>query len=1321
MNVGDLTRSTFRAHRHYSGVRMQQGRVQLDADWNEQLDLSGHRNRAKAFDVLGSAGIPKVAGGFEVMVSPDGDDLLLSSGRAWVGGHLCEVDGELTAVTDEVSTTEITVASLVLDGVELNPEEWVEGIDADFNTVVARIEAIDAEKRILTVSRSIGPFSSDLVLRRRTSYAYQPDLPAPDGTNQASSTAPRLLDLDDGTYLAFVDVWERAITALDDPTISEPALGVDTTTRSKIVWQLRLLNLAGVPAPVDCDTNLADALAEFAPATGRMAARAEPPAGSGDVCRPTPAGGYVGLENQLYRIHMHDLDGDRPVIVWSRENASVVTRWLGNAAADVLTVSSIGRDAVIGFRPGDWVELYDDTYVLQRRPGTLVRLLNTRGSQLTLDPGTATGSTDIADFPLNPQVRRWDSVGSITATTDAWIPLEDGVEVRFPLGGSFHRHDYWLVPARSALADVDWPRDSAGKPLAQLPAGVAHNTGKLAIVTQAAGVLSVVDCRDRFPALTALTAEDVTVGNQICDLPAVETVQDAIDALCRANDLRRHNRLLHGYGIVGGLAVQCGDRTDDAEGEEEKPRRFVTVQPGVALDCDGNDLDIAEPILVDVIDGLPELGGEVLDGNGDGEVCLVLRTDQDAGPVVALRKYEPQEDWEYLEGTLLLDIYNDCIAKLFDWIKAQLQPKGADPEADQRALRLRTALTNLATYPANPKSGSNVFVSETEDELLNRFYAGLKQRLRSETFCAMFDDARPYPPYPETLRGIRTISGMGQHSRVRVHPSGNEAYTVGSGINPLQPASLINRYNLVNETLVARIDPVSGREVELGDQGSTTTAAVTDVAFSPDGRRIYVAVPTRDGNDTLFRVGDIGDDTISWRPAATICGVKLVTLATTDVDPDNVYAVGLRRRTSSSKGFHPREYEGAGIFKIAPENVPEALPPMPGTEALNTVGHLVISPDGQAVFTCGTPGQPATSYNTLVVMALPAGTVMGEVKITEGNDDIALMSDPNAGLTTAWVVVGSGRTRGLIGYGVETLEQVSERFLIENADGTVALQTFGTRLVIAESNTSATRVFEPSRGFINELRLPVQVAPTSVSAAAQDARHIVVLNRVSNSLSVIDAELVRGDSFGLGPLTTYRRAAVEAFADLLGGFVQYLKDCICDHLLVKLAECPEDKDLDLAAISIRGNSVYKVCNWSRRRYVKSFPTIGYWLSMVPVLPFLRDVIGRVCCAILPEYFRRYDTAGHDSANDRVPSEAILRLLGIAQEEDPLSLLRKGKQTLRSASSLAFAGRWTEANDMLGFARGEPTVEPAKDRTDEFAALTSRLDALESELAQLRSK
>src|SRR5690349_1309766 len=115
MNGGDLTRSTFRVDRHYSGVRMQQGRVQLDADWNEQLDLTAHRDRAEALDVIGPAGVPKVAGGFEMTASADGSDLLLSPGRAWVAGHLCEADGGTTAVRGTPTATQVSVEALVLD------------------------------------------------------------------------------------------------------------------------------------------------------------------------------------------------------------------------------------------------------------------------------------------------------------------------------------------------------------------------------------------------------------------------------------------------------------------------------------------------------------------------------------------------------------------------------------------------------------------------------------------------------------------------------------------------------------------------------------------------------------------------------------------------------------------------------------------------------------------------------------------------------------------------------------------------------------------------------------------------------------------------------------------------------------------------------------------------------------------------------------------------------------------------------------------------------------------------------------------------------
>ncbi len=41
---GDYTRFTFDPLKRYSGVLMQQGRVQLDSDWNEEIDILRRRH-----------------------------------------------------------------------------------------------------------------------------------------------------------------------------------------------------------------------------------------------------------------------------------------------------------------------------------------------------------------------------------------------------------------------------------------------------------------------------------------------------------------------------------------------------------------------------------------------------------------------------------------------------------------------------------------------------------------------------------------------------------------------------------------------------------------------------------------------------------------------------------------------------------------------------------------------------------------------------------------------------------------------------------------------------------------------------------------------------------------------------------------------------------------------------------------------------------------------------------------------------------------------------------------------------------------------------
>jgi len=47
--------------------------------------------------------------------------------------------------------------------------------------------------------------------------------------------------------------------------------------------------------------------------------------------------------------------------------------------------------------------------------------------------------------------------------------------------------------------------------------------------------------------------------------------------------LKRHNRYLHGFGIVFGLEVSKG-------------RSAVVVSPGLAIDCQGNEIAVTEPL-----------------------------------------------------------------------------------------------------------------------------------------------------------------------------------------------------------------------------------------------------------------------------------------------------------------------------------------------------------------------------------------------------------------------------------------------------------------------------------------------------------------------------------------------------------------------------------------------------------------------------------------------------------------------------------------------------------------------------------------------------
>ena len=56
--TGDYTRFSFDPLKRYSGVLMQQGRVQLDSDWNEEIDILRRRVGLLSLDMFGPVGVP---------------------------------------------------------------------------------------------------------------------------------------------------------------------------------------------------------------------------------------------------------------------------------------------------------------------------------------------------------------------------------------------------------------------------------------------------------------------------------------------------------------------------------------------------------------------------------------------------------------------------------------------------------------------------------------------------------------------------------------------------------------------------------------------------------------------------------------------------------------------------------------------------------------------------------------------------------------------------------------------------------------------------------------------------------------------------------------------------------------------------------------------------------------------------------------------------------------------------------------------------------------------------------------------------------------
>lgn len=487
----DVSRVRFDPLRDFAGVVLQQGRLLLDEDFNEYVALLDRRLRAETGDLTS--------------FGPDPDH----GGVAWVPRQTPDA----FRVTASGGSLSIGRGRMYVDG-------------------------------LLAESHGLPPHELDPLLCERTGsadvpYDEQPYWPTPEPLPSG------------GPHLAYLDVWQRELTHLEEADLVEVAVGVDTTARLQTAWQVRVLpNVGGATCSSD-DEDVPGWLEVIRPSAGRLTtATVEVDAGD-DPCQLPPTGGYRGLENQTYRVEIHN--GGAPgtaAFKWSRDNGSVATPVVEMLSPTVLRLASVGKDDVLRISTGDWVEILDDHRELDQQPGVM--------RQVTVDDAARTIAFDGAiPTDLRPadaddaaerhlRARRWDQSGVIRSGAGAQLTdlddegssglitvpsgatthvvLEHGVVVSFSVavaGGAFRAGDHWVFAARTADTSVEI-LDAAP------PLGVHHHYARLGIVSFPD---SESDCRRLWP---PVSSEGDHCDCTICVTPSshssgVVRVQAAID------------------------------------------------------------------------------------------------------------------------------------------------------------------------------------------------------------------------------------------------------------------------------------------------------------------------------------------------------------------------------------------------------------------------------------------------------------------------------------------------------------------------------------------------------------------------------------------------------------------------------------------------------------------------------------------------------------------------------------------------------------------------------------------------------------------------
>jgi len=442
---GDFSRETFDVYHHYAGVLFQQGRVQVDADFNEQLAISNYISRSLARDLIGPHGGPAENLGFACVTNKN-------EFSRW---HSCCPGVRTAEFESMVQDVDWTRDFLVMPG-----RYYVDGMFLENHAIVRFSEGADASAR----------------------------------ESLASGQEPLAI---------YLEAFERVVTPAEDSSLLDPALeGIDTSLRLQVQWRVGLHACDGRPLPRQLPML---ARSRY----GLMTALTNPPNEGGS----TSPGGYTGAENRLYRVEIHTgAEAETPSFKWSRDNGARV-RSVRQLVAQDSNQLRLDLSPCLGKPPfpivvGDYVELLSEF-----DPGPYFRgpLLRVAAAGSDLNSLTVDTPTAVVDTKRVRLLRLWDQRSDplLIPNDGTQVKLEDGIEVMFDAGtrSDLRTGDYWTIPARPSIADIDWPRvgtsSNPGQPLPRPPGGPWSASAPLGVLRRAEGGIgwTFMDARRAFVSL----------------------------------------------------------------------------------------------------------------------------------------------------------------------------------------------------------------------------------------------------------------------------------------------------------------------------------------------------------------------------------------------------------------------------------------------------------------------------------------------------------------------------------------------------------------------------------------------------------------------------------------------------------------------------------------------------------------------------------------------------------------------------------------------------------------------------------------------------